>query len=333
MMRRVVVTGQGIVSSLGNNTTEVAASLREGRSGLRFNPSYAERGMRCQVSGRPALELESVVERRTLRFMGDAAAYAWLSMKQALEQAGLGPAEVSNPRTGLVAGSGGASSFNQVWAADTLRAKGVKRVGPFMVTRCMGSTVSACLATSFGIKGVNYSISSACATSAHCIGHAAQLIAWGQQDVVFAGGGEEESWEQSLLFDAIDNLVQFREGSGKRFLESCVQIPSMQHILRPTAQLTGGQHTARELSMHGPRIGSFNSDGRAAPSTGQHDQQRHHTRTDTTMDAARLSALRSQGRTLHRLDRRHRFPCRQKFRRRDRTAGYQNTREAIRADV
>ncbi|MCP5283610.1 MAG: beta-ketoacyl-ACP synthase I [Burkholderiaceae bacterium] len=202
-MRRVVITGQGIVSSLGNTTDEVAASLREGRSGIRFNPGYAERGLRCQVSGRPALELETAIDRRTLRFMGDAAAYAYLSMQQAISQSGLSAAEVSHPRTGLVAGSGGASSFNQVWAADTLRAKGIKRVGPFMVTRTMGSTVSACLATSFAIKGVNYSISSACATSAHCIGHAAQLIAWGQQDVVFAGGGEEESWELSLLFDAM----------------------------------------------------------------------------------------------------------------------------------
>ncbi|MCW5634065.1 MAG: beta-ketoacyl-ACP synthase I [Rubrivivax sp.] len=202
-MRRVVVTGQGIVSSLGNNVQEVTASLREGRSGIRFNPVYAERGLRCQVSGRPALELESAIDRRTLRFMGDAAAYAYLSMQQAVQQSGLTPAEMSHPRTGLVAGSGGASSFNQVWAADTLRAKGIKRVGPFMVTRTMGSTVSACLSTSFAIKGVNYSISSACATSAHCIGHAAQLIAWGQQDVVFAGGGEEEGWELSLLFDAM----------------------------------------------------------------------------------------------------------------------------------
>ena len=205
-MRRVVVTGQGIVSSLGNNCTEVTHSLREGRSGLRFNPAYAEKGMRCQVSGRPDLSLEAAVDRRTLRFMGDAAAYAYLSMQQAIEQAGLAPEQVSNPRTGLVAGSGGASSFNQVWAADTLRAKGIKRVGPFMVTRTMGSTVSACLATPFGIKGVNYSITSACATSAHCIGHAAQLIAWGQQDVVFAGGGEEESWELSLLFDAMNAM-------------------------------------------------------------------------------------------------------------------------------
>ncbi|MBL8289975.1 MAG: beta-ketoacyl-ACP synthase I [Rubrivivax sp.] len=202
-MRRVVVTGAGIVASLGNNAAEVTASLREGRSGIRFSPVYAERGLRCQVSGRPDIELDQAIDRRTLRFMGDAAAYAWLSMQQALTQSGLSPEQVSHPRTGLVAGSGGASSFNQVWAADTLRAKGIKRVGPFMVTRTMGSTVSACLATSFAIKGVNYSISSACATSAHCIGHAAQLIAWDQQDVVFAGGGEEESWELSLLFDAM----------------------------------------------------------------------------------------------------------------------------------
>ena len=202
-MRRVVVTGSGIVSSLGNNQEEVTQSLREGRSGLKFNPTYAERGMRSQVSGRPTIDLEATIDRRTLRFMGDAAAYSYLSMQQAIEQAGLTPEQVSNPRSGLVAGSGGASSFNQVWAADTLRAKGIKRVGPFMVTRTMGSTVSACLATPFGIKGVNYSITSACATSAHCIGHAAQLIAWGQQDIVFAGGGEEESWELSLLFDAM----------------------------------------------------------------------------------------------------------------------------------
>ena len=152
-MRRVVVTGQGIVSSLGNNIAEVTTSLREGRSGLRFNPAYAEHGMRCQVSGRPDLALDTLIDRRTLRFMGDAAAYAYLAMQQAIAQAGLGTADVSNPRTGLVVGSGGASSFNQVWAADTLRAKGIKRVGPFMVTRIMGSTVSACLATPFGIKG------------------------------------------------------------------------------------------------------------------------------------------------------------------------------------
>ena len=216
MLRRVVVTGQGIVSSLGNNLAEVDESLRSARSGLRFNPQYAERGLRSQVSGRPALDLEAAVDRRTLRFMGDAAAYAFLSLQQAIAQSGLQPNEVSNPRTGLVAGSGGASSLNQVWAADTLRAKGIKRVGPMMVTRTMGSTVSACLATPFAIKGVNYSITSACATSAHCIGHAAQLIAWGQQDVVFAGGGEEESWELSMLFDAMGAMSSARNDDPER---------------------------------------------------------------------------------------------------------------------
>ncbi|MDZ7813559.1 MAG: beta-ketoacyl-ACP synthase I [Ideonella sp.] len=202
-MRRVVVTGLGIVSSIGNNAEEVTTSLREGRSGIQFNPAYAEKAMRCQVSARPNLKLEEVIDRRQYRFMGEAAGYAYLSMQQAIAQSGLTPEQVSNPRTGLVAGSGGASSANQVWAADTLREKGIKRVGPFMVTKTMGSTVSACLATPFAIKGVNYSITSACATSAHCIGHAAQLIAWGMQDVMFAGGGEEESWEQSLLFDGM----------------------------------------------------------------------------------------------------------------------------------
>jgi len=209
-MRRVVVTGMGIASSLGNTLDEVSRSLREQRSGIRFNPVYAERGLRSQVSGRPDIDLEAAVDRRTRRFMGDAAAYAWLSMRDAIADAGLEAADVSNPRTGLVAGSGGASSFNQVWAADTLREKGIKRVGPMMVTRCMGSTVSACLATPFAIKGVNYSITSACATSAHCIGHAAQLIRWGQQDVMFAGGGEEESWELSMLFDAMGAMSSGR---------------------------------------------------------------------------------------------------------------------------
>ena len=215
-MRRVVVTGLGISSCLGLNAQEVTDSLRAGRSGLHFNPRYAEMGLRSQVSGRPALDLESALDRRTLRFMGDAAAYAFLSMQQAIAHAGLSPAEVSHPRTGVVAGSGGASSLNQVWAADTLRAKGIKRVGPMMVTRTMGSTVSACLATPFHIRGVNYSITSACATSAHCIGHAAQLIAWGQQDVMFAGGGEEESWELSMLFDAMGAMSSGRNDQAER---------------------------------------------------------------------------------------------------------------------
>ncbi|MDR3418612.1 MAG: beta-ketoacyl-ACP synthase I [Nevskia sp.] len=202
-MRRVAVTGIGIVSCLGNSTEEVAASLRQGRSGLQFNPVYAQLGLRSQVSGRPDIDLEAVIDRRVRRFMGDAAGYAYVAMQQAIADAGLNPGEISHPRTGLVAGSGGASSANQVEAADILRQKGIRRVGPFMVPRVMGSTVSACLATPFAIKGVNYSITSACATSAHCIGHAAQLIGSGQQDIVFAGGGEEESWQLSMLFDAM----------------------------------------------------------------------------------------------------------------------------------
>ncbi len=202
-MRRVVVTGMGIVSCLGNSPAEVSASLREGRSGIRFNPVYAERGLRSQISGTPAIDPDTAIDRRLRRFMGNAAAYAYLSMQQAIADAGLSADEVSSSRVGLVAGSGGASSANQVEAADLLRDKGIKRVGPFMVPRTMGSTVSACLATPFRIRGVNYSITSACATSAHCIGHGAQLIQWNQQDIVFAGGGEEESWQLSLLFDAM----------------------------------------------------------------------------------------------------------------------------------
>ena len=202
-MRRVVVTGMGIVSCLGNSGALVADSLRAGRSGLRFNPIYAEMGLRSQVSGRPDIDLEAAIDRRIRRFMGDAAAYSYLAMEQGIEDAGLNRDEISHPRVGLVAGSGGASSVNQVEAADILRQKGIKRVGPFMVPRTMGSTVSACLATPFGIRGVNYSITAACATSAHCIGTAAQLIRWDQQDIVFAGGGEEESWQLSMLFDAM----------------------------------------------------------------------------------------------------------------------------------
>jgi len=204
--RRVVVTGMGVASCLGNSLDEVAISLQQGRSGIRSNPQYATMGLRSQICGRPDLDLEALIDRRVRRFMGDAAAYAYLSMQQAIADAGLTPEQVSQPRSGLVAGSGGASSFNQVEAADILRAKGIKRVGPFMVPRVMGSTVSACLATPFKIQGVNYSITSACATSAHCIGHAAQLIAWDQQDIVFAGGGEEESWQLSMLFDAMGAL-------------------------------------------------------------------------------------------------------------------------------
>ncbi|HET8706552.1 MAG TPA: beta-ketoacyl-ACP synthase I [Pseudomonadales bacterium] len=205
-MRRVVVTGLGIVSCLGNNAAEVLASLQEGKSGISFKEEYKEMGFRSHVAGQVNIDKEALIDRKALRFMGDAAAYAFISLQQAIEDAGLPPEMVSNVRTGLIAGSGGASSSNQVEAADTLRNKGLKRIGPYMVTRTMGSTVSACLATPFKIKGVNYSISSACATSAHCIGNAVEQIQLGKQDIVFAGGGEEEHWSLSCLFDAMGAL-------------------------------------------------------------------------------------------------------------------------------
>ncbi|GGH95003.1 beta-ketoacyl-ACP synthase I [Pseudomonas fluvialis] len=211
-MRRVVITGLGIVSCLGNDKETVTASLRNGQSGIRFNPAYAEMGLRSQVSGSVQLNLEELIDRKIYRFMGDAAAYAYLAMQQAIADAGLSAEQVSNPRTGLIAGSGGASTLNQMEAIDTLREKGVKRIGPYRVPRTMGSTVSACLATPFQIKGVNYSISSACATSAHCIGNAMEQIQLGKQDIVFAGGGEEEHWSQSCLFDAMGALsTQYNE--------------------------------------------------------------------------------------------------------------------------
>lgn len=205
-MRRAVITGLGIVSCLGNDKATVASSLREGRSGIRFNQEYVDQGLRSHVSGSVDLDLESLIDRKVLRFMGDAAAFSYLSMQQAIADSGLTEDQVSNPRTGLIAGSGGASTHNQMEAIDTLREKGVKRVGPYRVTRTMGNTVSACLATPFKIKGLNYSISSACATSVHCIGHAVEQIQMGKQDVVFAGGGEEEHWSQSCLFDAMGAL-------------------------------------------------------------------------------------------------------------------------------
>lgn len=205
-MRRVVVTGLGIVSCLGNDQHQVLDALKQGRSGIRFREEYAERGMRSQIAGSIEIDLDPLIDRKFRRFMGDAAAYAYVSMQQAIDDAGLIPEQVSNPRTGLIAGSGGASSANQVEAADILREKGLRRVGPYRVTRTMGSTVSACLATPFAIKGINYSISSACATSAHCIGSAVEQIQLGKQDIVFAGGGEEEHWTLSCLFDAMGAL-------------------------------------------------------------------------------------------------------------------------------
>ncbi|MCY0966566.1 beta-ketoacyl-ACP synthase I [Parathalassolituus penaei] len=205
-MRRVVVTGIGIVGCLGNNKEEVLASLREQRSGIRFIPEYAELGMRSHVAGRPNIDLDALIDRKLKRFMGDSAAYSYLSLKEAIEDAGLTEDMVSNIRTGLVAGSGGASTSDIVESVDIIRDKGIRKVGPYRVTRTMGSTVSANLATPFSIKGVNYSITSACATSSHCIGHAMELIQWNKQDIVFAGGGEEEHWSLSMQFDAMGAL-------------------------------------------------------------------------------------------------------------------------------
>lgn len=205
-MRRVVVTGLGIVSSIGNDATEVVSSLKNGKSGIKFQEAYKEIGMRSHLAGSIDIDLPSLIDRKILRFMGDAAAFSYVALDQAIKDSGLSHDQVSNLRTGLVMGSGGASSANQVEAVDTLREKGIRRVGPYRVTQTMGSTISACLATPFKIKGVNYSISSACATSAHCIGNALEQIQLGKQDVVFAGGGEEEHWTLSCLFDAMGAL-------------------------------------------------------------------------------------------------------------------------------
>ncbi|SIR14250.1 3-oxoacyl-[acyl-carrier-protein] synthase I [Paracoccus thiocyanatus] len=203
-MRRVVITGLGIVSPIGNNAAEVTESLRAGRSGIVFAPEYAEHGFRSQVHGMPQIVLEDHIDKRNLRFMGAGAAYNFIAMQQAIEDAGLSPEDVSNERSGLVMGSGGPSTANLFEAHRTVIEKGSpKRMGPFMVTRCMSSTNSACLATPFKIKGVNYSITSACSTSAHCIGNGTELIQMGKQDIVFAGGGEELDWTLSCLFDAM----------------------------------------------------------------------------------------------------------------------------------
>ena len=205
-MRRVVVTGMGIVSSLGNNLKEVLASLQALKSGIKFSPTYQEMGLRSQVEGPISIDPKAHIDRKELRFMGNAAAYCHIAMQEAIALSGLDKAQVSHPRTGIIVGSGGATSSAQVEVADILRNSGVRRVGPYAVTKTMASTTSACLATPFGIKGVNYSLSSACSTSAHCIGHAAELIQFGKQDIVFAGGGEEVHWSMSCQFDAMGAL-------------------------------------------------------------------------------------------------------------------------------
>ena len=202
-MRRVVVTGMGIVSSIGNNTKEVVASLREAKSGIGLAPVYRDMGFRCQVEGAVKIDLDAMIDRRARRFMGDTAAYAFLATDQAIRDSGLEEKDIVNEKTGLIVGSGGPSTRTLVACADTARNASPKRVGPFAVPKCMSSTCSAVLSTWFKIKGVNYSISSACATSAHCIGNASELIGWGKQDVMFAGGGEELDWTLSVLFDAM----------------------------------------------------------------------------------------------------------------------------------
>lgn len=205
-MKRVVITGLGIVSCIGNNAEEVVASLKAGRSGITRAESFDEVGLRSQVWGKPDIDTKALIDRKAYRFMGDAAAYAYVAMQQSIDDAKLTEEQVSNVRTGIVAGSGGASSANIVSSTDTLRSRGIKRVGPYAVPKTMSSTISACLATPFKIKGVNYSISSACATSAHCIGHAAELIQLGKQDIVFAGGGEEVDWSLAMMFDGMGAL-------------------------------------------------------------------------------------------------------------------------------
>jgi 3-oxoacyl-[acyl-carrier-protein] synthase-1 len=206
MGKRVVITGLGIVSCLGNDADTVSKSLYEGRSGITVNQEQIDIGMRSHVSGCPIIDIETHIDRKQLRFMGNAAAYAYIAMQRAIDDAGLQESEVSHERTGIIAGSGGASSLSQTEASDIMRERGLRRVGPYRVTQTMGSTVSACLATPFKIKGVNYSISSACSTSAHCIGNAMEQIQLGKQDIVFAGGGEELHWTLSCLFDAMGAL-------------------------------------------------------------------------------------------------------------------------------
>ena len=205
-MRRVVVTGMGIVCSIGNNKAEVLDSLQQGRSGITFQPEYAEHGLRSHVAGSVKLDVEPLIDRKLMRFMANGHAYAWIAMQEAIADANLPPELVSNVRTGLVVGAGGTSTSSMLEATDTLKEKGIRRVGPYMVTKTMSSGVAACLATGAQIKGVNYGISSACSTSAHCIGNGMEQIQLGKQDIVFAGGAEEEHWTMSLLFDAMGAL-------------------------------------------------------------------------------------------------------------------------------
>jgi 3-oxoacyl-[acyl-carrier-protein] synthase-1 len=205
-VKRVVITGLGIVCSIGNNKQEVLESLHQGRSGIEFHSEYAELGFRTNIYGAVHLDVNTLIDRKVKRFMGDAAAFSYIAMQEAIADANLSLEHISNPKTGLITGSGGASSANQVLATDILRNKGLRKVGPYMVPRSMGSTTSACLATAYKIKGINYSMSSACSTSAHCIGNGYEQIQMGKQNIVFAGGGEEIHWSLTLLFDAMGAL-------------------------------------------------------------------------------------------------------------------------------
>lgn len=253
-MKRVVVTGMGIVSCLGNDIATVLNALKTGTSGIKYNPSYAEQGFRSLVSGSVDIDLADHVDRKSLRFMGDAAGFAFVAMQRAIADSGLTENEVSNERAGIIMGSGGASTKSVVDSADIMRSKGVKKAGPYRVTQTMGSTASACLATPFKIKGVNYSISSACATSAHCIGNAMELIQLGKQDVVFAGGGEEEHWTLTGLFDAMGALsTKYNDSPGQASRPydvdrdgfviagggGCLVIESLDHALARGATIYG----------------------------------------------------------------------------------------------
>lgn len=270
-MKRVVVTGMGIVSCLGNDIATVLEALKTGRSGVKYNPSYEEQGFRSLVSGSVDIDLAEHIDRKSLRFMGDAAGFAYVAMQNAIKDSGLSEAEVSNERTGIIIGSGGASTKSVVESADIMRSKGVKKAGPYRVTQTMGSTASACLATPFKIKGINYSISSACATSAHCIGNAMELIQLGKQDVVFAGGGEEEHWTLTGLFDAMGALSTKYNATPEKASRAydadrdgfviaggggCLVIESLDHALargaKIYAELTGYGATSDGYDMVAP---------------------------------------------------------------------------------
>ncbi len=251
-MKRAVITGIGIVSCLGNSKEEVSESLKAGRSGITFNESYKEAGLRSHVSGSINLDLAEHIDRKLLRFMGDAAGYAYLSMRQAVDDAKIDEKLLTSERTGIIMGSGGASTTNVVESVDIARERGVKRVGPYRVTRTMNSSVNACLSTAFKIRGLNYSITSACATSAHCIGHAWEQIQLGKQDILFCGGGEEEHWTLSLLFDAMGALSSKHNDHGSRASRpycstrdgfviagggACVVVEELEHALKRGAPI------------------------------------------------------------------------------------------------